>query len=326
MPVIGSSAYRNSRMIMTLVRSLLNDYGSPGLPIDINAAVRIGGQVQITTVGPHGLVLGDQVVIDSVTDTSFNGTFQVSGVPDNLDFYYLQAGADTSSSGGFSTGVGLGNVYTDPVLLPYLNSAYRVVQRSLAMAGQTTFKVDLLFFVVPAVASPDPSVQVVVNEATAPPNNLPVDLVEPMELWERPYVAGPNQQSFSPMQDVTNSGGLPSIVQAQALRLWEWREDGIYFIGATQDTQVRMRYRKFLPILSDGESQVLIRNSEECMAFLTAAMASQARGSPLAEKYDAAADDSLEKLVNAATRQQQRVVRRRRPYRARRGLRSGFFF
>lgn len=318
MPVIGSSAYRSSRMIMTLVRSLLNDYGQPGLPVDIVTANRIGGTVQIHTSGPHGMILGDQAVIDSVADSSFDGTFDVSLVTSPTDFQYVQAGADASSTGGFSTGVGLGNVYTDPVLLPYLNSAYRVVQRALAMCGQTTFKVDLLFFVVTAVASVDPSVQVVVDEATAPPNNLPVDLIEPLELWERPYVAGPSDQSFLPMHDVTNSGGLPSVSQSQRLGVWEWREDGIWFVGATQDVQVRMRYRKFLPILSDGESQVLIRNSEECMAFITAAMAAQSRGSTLAEKYDAAGQDSLERLIQGAARQQQRTVRRRRPYSSRR--------
>ena len=336
---------------------MLNDIGYPGLPILVATLVRTGGVSTVTTIGPNGLIMGDQVIVAGASDPTFNGVFQVLTAPtDPLLFQFAQPGSpDASATGGTATGVGLGNVYTEPVLLPFLNSAYRRVQRALAMAGQTTFKNDQAFFWVPAVASPDPTIQVYLTDAGAsitgasgsqPVNNnnltismLPVDLIEPLFLWERPISIGPDpllptsipvmepsQSAFVEMTDVTNSGGLPSLMQTETLRLWEWREDAICFVGALIDTQIRIRYKKGLPGLSDGASQILIRDSQECLADMTAALAANSRGSPLAEKFDSAAEDSMGRLINAATRQQQRVVRRRRPYRARRGLRSGFFF
>lgn len=322
MPVIGSTAYSKVRDVASLIRAILNDNGLPGLPISIASIQRAANVVYVTTSGPHGLILGDQTQIDSVTDSSFDGTFVVASVVNSTQFTYAQTGANATSSGGTETGVGLGNVYTDAALLPFLNSAYRVVQRGLAMAGQTTFKVDQAFFVVPAVASVDPAVQVVVNEATAPPNNLPSDLLEPLELLERQN--GTNFE-FVPMIDTTNSGGLPSMAQSQSLRVWEWREDGIYFIGATVDVQVRMRYSKSLPALTDGASVIEIRNSQEAIGFMAAAMAALSRGSPQAGALDSAADDSMSKLIAASTRSQQRVVRRRRPFSSRRGRYSWYF-
>lgn len=316
MPVVGTSAYNTVRDIANLVRAIMNDGGYPGLPLTIASIQRATNVVTITTSGPHGLILGDQAAIAGVSDASYNGTFTVASVVNSTQFTYAQAGANSTSTGGTSTGVGLGNVWTDAALIPFLNSAYRVVQRSLAMAGQTTFKVDEDFFVVSAVAVVDPSVQVVINEGTAPPNSLPSDLIQPLALWERPNLSS---FAFVPMTDVTNSGGLPSINQTQSLGMWEWREDGLYFLGATGDVQVRMRYSKSLPILADGNSVIEIRNSQESVAFTTAAMAALSRGSTQVAQLDAAADDSLSKLIAASTRQQQRIVRRRRAFSSRRG-------
>jgi len=209
-----------------------------------------------------------------------------------------------------------GNLFTDGVLLPYANAAYRKIQRALANVGLGTFLVDNATVVVPVVAGVDASLQVVINDATAPPNQLPTDLLVPVKLWERP---NGSTDDFLEMVDVTGHGGLPSLPQDRALRFWEWRADGLYFLGATQDTQVRIRYQKAFPDLTDATSSVLIRNAQEAIAYFAAAMASMARGSPLAEKWDQAGDDALEDLIVRGTRRDQQTQRRRRPYSWRRG-------
>jgi len=209
-----------------------------------------------------------------------------------------------------------GNLFTDGVLIPYLNAAYRKVQRALANVGVSAFVTDNVTVIVPAVTAADASLQVSISDATAPPNQLPTDLLRPVRLWER---ASGSSDNFVEMTDLTDHGGLPSRPQGATLGLWEWRADGIYFLGATQDTQVRIRYQKALPDLADATSNVLIRNAQECLAYWTAAMASMARGSPLADKWDAAGDDALEDLISGATRREQQTVRRRRPYSWRRG-------
>jgi hypothetical protein len=211
-----------------------------------------------------------------------------------------------------------GNLFTDGLLMPYVNSAYRKVQRGLANVGAGSFIVDNATLVVPAVAQVDPSVQIVISDATAPPNQLPTDLLVPLKLWERPAVAG-STDDFREMADLTWHGGLPSRPQGTTLDVWEWRADGIYFLGATQNTQVRIRYQKAFPDLVDATSSVLIRNAQEALAYLTAAMAAMARGSPLASQWDDVGQDALEDLISAVVRREQQTVRRRRPFSWRRG-------
>ena len=209
-----------------------------------------------------------------------------------------------------------GNLFTDAVLLPYLNSAYRKVQRALGNTGGGGFIQDDVLLVVAGVSAADASLQVCVSDATAPPNQLPTDLLVPMKLWERP---NGSTDDFVEMVDLTRHGGLPSRVQDTTLSVWEWRADGLWFVGATQDTQIRMRYLKAYPDLADATSPVLVRNAQEALAYATAGLAGWARGSPLAEKWDDAAEDAIEDLVSAAVKREQQSARRRRPYSARSG-------
>lgn len=210
-----------------------------------------------------------------------------------------------------------GNLFTDTVLLPYLNSAYRKVQRAVANAGGGGFIQDDALLVVSAVATQDPSMQVSITDATAPPNQLPTNLLVPLKLWERPNLSS---DDFVEMTDLTRHGGLPSQEQDLTLNVWEWRADGLWFLGATQDTQIRVRYLAAYPDFTDSTSPVLVRNAQEALAYATAALAGWARGSPLAEKWDDAASDAIEDLVSAAVRREQQSQRRRRPYSSRAGF------
>src|SRR5271169_1732943 len=198
-----------------------------------------------------------------------------------------------------------GNLFTDTVLLPYVNAAYRKAQRALANIQSGSFLTDNVLLVVSAVTEVDPSVQVSITDATAPPNQLPTDLLVPLKLWER---ASGSSDDFVEMVDLTRHGGLPSRVQDVTLNVWEWRADGLWFLGATQDTQLRLRYQKAFPDLADGTSPVLIRNAQEAIAYYTAALASASRGSPLAERWDNAGDDALEDLVSRAVQREQNTI------------------
>src|SRR5690242_14300700 len=209
-----------------------------------------------------------------------------------------------------------GNLFTDAVLLPYANSAYRKVQRALGNSGAGGFLSDDVLLVVPAVVTPDASLQVSITDATAPPNQLPTDLLVPLKLWERP---NGSSDDFVEMVDLSRHGGLPSRPQDLTLSVWEWRADGIYFLGATQDTQIRLRYEKAYPAFVDGTSAVLIRDAIEPIAYFTAALAAGARGAPQAARWDDAGTDALEDLLLRASRREQHSARRRRPYSWRQG-------
>jgi hypothetical protein len=209
-----------------------------------------------------------------------------------------------------------GNLFTDTLLLPYANSAYRKVQRAIGNAGGGGFIQDDVLLVVTAVAETDTSLQVSITDATAPPNQLPTDLLVPVKIWERPNLS---TDDFLEMVDLSQHGGLPSRAQDVTLSVWEWRADGIYFIGATQDTEIRLRYSKAYPDLMDSTSPVLVRNAQEAIAYATAALAAWSRGSPLAERWDQAATDAIEDLVITAVRREQQSSRRRRSYSSRTG-------
>ena len=210
-----------------------------------------------------------------------------------------------------------GNLFTDAVLLPYVNAAYRKAQRALSNVQSGTFLTDNVLLVVPAVAQVDASAQVSITDATAPPNQLPTNLLVPAKLWERP---NGSSNDFIEMTDLTDHDGLPSQPQAQTLRYWEWRADGLYFLGATQDTQIRLRYLASFPDLTDATSPVLIRNAQEALAYAAAAMAGAARGAPQAERWDAAASDALDDLLTRAAQREQQTARRRRPFSSRAGF------
>jgi hypothetical protein len=204
-----------------------------------------------------------------------------------------------------------GNVFSDQFLMPFVAAAYRKAQASLANSGQQTFVADEVLLVVPAVAAIDPSLQVSITDATAPPNQLPTDLIEPSKIWERVNLSS---DSFTEMIDMTEHDGLPSEPQGETLNYWEWRSDGIYFLGALQDTQIRLRYTKMLADPTSAASQLLIRNSINAVAYITAALAAESRGVPQAEQLDALATDALFDLGLQAVRRSQKTGRRRRPY------------
>lgn len=223
------------------------------------------------------------------------------------------------------------NLFSDAVLLPYLNSVYRQVQRALSVAGDENFINDNVIVHLAAITAPDPSLQTSLTDngydngtIVANPPQLPIDLLEPTKLEERP--TGTNQD-FVEMTDLTSGGGLPSIPQSSTLNVWEWRTDGIYFLGAMVQIDVRIRYKRAYPEIASATDPLLKRQSADCIAFNTAAMAAMARGSPLADKWAQAGETALENLVAAATRRDQNRVRRRRPNSSRTGgFWSGFNF
>src|SRR5256714_10302034 len=132
-----------------------------------------------------------------------------------------------------------GNLFTDAVLLPYANSAYRKVQRALSNAGAGGFLQDDVLLVVSGVTQTDTSLQVSITDASAPPNPLPTDLLLPLKLWESP---GGSTQDFIEMVDLSQHGGLPSRTQGLTLSIWEWRGDGLYFLGGPPGTPNCLRY------------------------------------------------------------------------------------
>lgn len=197
-----------------------------------------------------------------------------------------------------------GVVFTDTVLMPFLNAAYRTLQRELAengvtvLVGQADIDLPLTDGLTPTVLSDSSSPQ------------LPADCLAPHSLWE--MVTG-STDIFLPMEKIV--GGLPNFQPGAYLRMWEWLEDQINLIGATQAITVRIRYEKVLPTLVYGTDLVQIRSSTDPLAYSTAAMAARSRGQrALAVDMASAAADATLKLIERYVRPEQYKARRRHPY------------
>jgi hypothetical protein len=202
-----------------------------------------------------------------------------------------------------------GAVFTDTLLMPLLNSAYRGLQRELAENGVSVMveQQDIELDVDPTTGVTNTEI----SDASSP--QLPADCLMPHMLWER---AAPNTADvFVPMEKFTSGGGMLNLQPSGYLRLWEWREDKINLIGATQSITVRIRYEKLLPLLTLGTDPVQIRSATDPLGFATAALAARSRGArALAQDLLGTAQMATEQLIERYVRPEQIKGRRRMPY------------
>lgn len=208
-----------------------------------------------------------------------------------------------------------GAVFTDALLMPLLNSAYRGLQRELAENGVSVLieQQDLDLELDPASGVTNTEI----SDASTP--QLPADCLMPHMLWER--ATANTTDVFVPMEKFTAGGSMLNLQPSSYLRLWEWREDKITLIGATQAITVRMRYEKILPAVTLGTDPIQIRAAIDPLAFATAALAARSRGArALAQDLLATAQMATENLIERYVKPEQTKGRRRRPYGFRRRI------
>jgi hypothetical protein len=202
-----------------------------------------------------------------------------------------------------------GAVFTDTLLLPFLNSAYRSLQQELAENG-----ISVLAEQQDLDLEPDPSTGITnteISDVSSP--QLPTDCLAPHMLWER--ASANTTDVFVPMEKFTSGGSMLNLQPGVYLRLWEWREDKVNLIGATQGITVRLRYEKILPQLTQGTDPVQIRSATDPLGFATAALAARSRGArALAQDLFSAAEMATDKLIARYVRPEQLKGRRRKPY------------
>jgi len=196
-----------------------------------------------------------------------------------------------------------GDVYTDSVLFPFVNSAYRDLQRRMVENGVSVMlrETDLT---VPAGTT-------VLTDLSTPP--LPLGFIVPHSLREKP---DNSSEKFQQMQK--HVSGLPDMDQDVNMNVWEWRDNAIQFVGATRDIVVKLRYEVQLDDLTQAgptTNIVLIRGAEEALALRIAAMAVRSRG-VRTESIDFQVEymGEVARIVRRNRKPEQRKSRRRRPY------------
>jgi hypothetical protein len=201
------------------------------------------------------------------------------------------------------------SVFTDALLMPLLNSAYRGLQRELAENGVSVLAEQQDIALTVNISTGFTNTEL--SDASSP--QLPTDCLMPQMMWER--ATANTGDVFVPMEKFTSGGGMLNLQPGAYLRLWEWREDKINLVGATQGITVRVRYEKILPQLTLGTDPVQIRSASDPLGYATAALAARSRGArALAADLLGAAQMATEELIQRYVRPEQIKGRRRRPY------------
>lgn len=225
---------------------------------------------------------------------------------------------------------------TDPLTNQAFNNGYRRFQDGLVDAGSERFSGQVIISQVPIVGSYDPASQCSmswfgmfdgVNNFSTPA--LPNNLILPLWMSERP--SGSNSPFPSPNTPnmFCATDGLPMYPKGQRNACWEWREDAIWFPGATITVDFLIRYRSYLADLVDvgttrwfQQSVPIMRCSDPlswwvCAEFAAARASDGSIGAQMlsvAAQCKAEAVEATKRWVNQEIQKNQRLDVRRIPY------------
>lgn len=283
-----------------MARSLLNDADIPLVnTITPTGAVRVSNQVTLTTPTAHGLQIGNIINVLNVNDPSFGGTFNILTVPTSTTLTYAQFVANASSGNGTIALVVQGDWATDTVLLPFVNKAYRKVQARLLQAGSKSSTGEITLTLPAGTTS--------LTDTTVP--QLPIDFLAPRVLRER--ISG--NPFFGPEMSPVDL--LPSRPQLPYNYVFSQQDEGLFFVGALNDTDVLLRYFKgTLYPLTDLTSSILIRGGLDVVADWAAYLAANSRGQMNASSLSNLFNEDMKELLNMQVHSRQYKVGRRMPY------------
>jgi hypothetical protein len=180
-------------------------------------------------------------------------------------------------------------------------SAYRRLQRKIASNGGKIMQAETDLQLTAGQTS--------ITAASTPA--LPSDFLWPRKLRE--FVTG---QLASTATDMIQVDELPTRDQdGGALREWEFRDTGIFLVGSTVATTVRMRYEQYLDELVDDTSDLLILGCEDAIGYRIAAHMARSRGQrDMWLDYTREAEELEKELINNLVRVEQSISRRPRGY------------
>lgn len=197
-----------------------------------------------------------------------------------------------------------GKIWTQAILLPYQNKAYRELQQEIANVGGSVVKEQTAALTIPLAA-----VKITFSSTPA----LPAALLYPIQLLEK--MAGQPDAEYTPMEE---RPWVPFATQGTRLLYWTWIDDEIRFLGATVAVPIIIRYMQGFANLIDGTSAVGILDSVTFLAARSAALASMLGGSnpTRAQVLQQDADRALDVLLNKIIKNRQGMPIRRRKFRS----------
>jgi hypothetical protein len=188
------------------------------------------------------------------------------------------------------------DLYTDTVLLPYLQIANDDLSDELVDNGATVPKEVSVDLILP-VGSKSPV--------------LPADFIVPIEVFEKNSGETDDYYRFMRQRDF-----LPNGLPGNELGVWSWREQTINTQGSTQGKSLRVRYYRLIASMAGVNSNVELAHALNYLAYHTAALAAEHIGQNRTKAIDleSQAMIKLGKLLKKEVKQNQARVFRRRPF------------
>lgn len=184
--------------------------------------------------------------------------------------------------------------YTNAVLLPYLKTAYGLMETALEENGVQC-------------KNEEDTITVLTGADEYLP--LPVNLVIPMRVLERQ--AGSTDE-FRP---ITYRNNIPQITSTPFLEYWTWRGDRLLFLAATTDREAKLEYLKAFPAVN-SQNDALFGKAEHYLSAKVAALALLfiAQSTTLAEQANNVAEAELEQIINLQVKGMQKNPIRQKPF------------
>jgi hypothetical protein len=232
-----------------------------------------------------------------------------------------------------------GDVLTNtyPGMSSLVNLAYANIQKELTSVGVEVFTDYVWLMAVPVMPTVDPEARLIITDTAtniiypsgigdaafvAP--QLPSDMIEPLELWERQ-----NGTANRAIEITEPNDGLSNSSQGLYLMEWEWGAyqsvDALMFRGALQVQDVKIKYVKQLPRIAGPLDPVPLRGVDNAAAYQVAKIFATGRGSTVAASFGADGKNEIFLLQSIATRKGQRKRSRRQPYSGRTGRHGPVF-
>jgi hypothetical protein len=200
-------------------------------------------------------------------------------------------------------------VYTDTILLPYLNIAINELQEIFELNNIPVTNEDSTTIAVPAGTS-------AIGYLTTPA--LPADLIEIQELFESPT----GQEAWIPVtkrEFITAAivGNTPLTI----FGVWAWLDQQIRVRPAVNAIDIKLNYIKYLfteiTIGLIGTDNA-IRNTDTFFQYRTAALAAEfiEENIERADKLNGYGALGLERSLGISVKGKQSIAVRRRPFRA----------
>lgn len=144
---------------------------------------------------------------------------------------------------------------------------------------------------------------------------LPDNLIEPLQLWERPRDSNP----WTPM---TRKDFIPhelAGVETNMFIYWVWQSDKIILLASNQDNDIKIDYiGSLFPKFVQSGTRIPVLNAQNYLAFKTASLMCELieRDAAKAVSLENKAQLSLDRISGITIKSKQSIVARRRPFRS----------